>query len=62
MPRYRVKVWKTKTDPNMFPYEIEVEAVNIFQAKKIACAREGCEEFEVNNTFEINKSITTKGK
>lgn len=50
MARFEAQVWVS----GELPYQVEVNAPNIFAAKKQIVRREGVEEHEVNRIFEIH--------
>ncbi|KGG14839.1 MULTISPECIES: hypothetical protein [unclassified Prochlorococcus] len=58
MPKFRVVIWKTQTDPSLPRYETEVTAPETFTAKRIAATREGCLESECT-PFLINEPQST---
>ena len=50
MPRYTAQVWVG----NDFPYETEINATNMFQAKRNIARREGVDEKYVNRVFQVS--------
>lgn len=59
MPKYEIQVWKTKSNPKVGPYKIEVIASNGIDAKRIAAAREGCSESELVYCQYINDTSSS---
>ena len=55
MTRFTAQVWASGDHP----YDTEVNAPNIFQAKRQIARREGVEEHEVNRVFEIRDNDTS---
>ena len=55
MPRYTAQVWASGDHP----YDAEINAVSVFQARKNIARREGVEEHEVNRVFEIRDDDTS---
>ena len=49
MARYTAQVWVS----GEHPYDAEINAVNVFQARKNIARREGVDESDVNRVFEI---------
>ena len=50
MPRFEAQVWVS----GEHPYQVEVNAANIFAAKDQIVRREGVEQHQVNRVFEIH--------
>ena len=55
MARYEAQVWVS----GEHPYQCEINAANIFAARKNIARREGVEEHEVNRIFEIHDDGTS---
>ena len=55
MASFTAQVWASGDHP----YDTEVNAPNIFQAKRQIARREGVEEHEVNRVFEIRDNDTS---
>ena len=55
MPRYEAQVWVS----GEHPYQCEINAANIFAARKNIARREGVEEHEVNRIFEMRDDDTS---
>ena len=49
MARYTAQVWVS----GEHPYDAEINAANVFQARKNIARREGVDESDVNRVFEI---------
>ena len=55
MARYEAQVWVS----GEHPYQCEINAANIFAARKNIARREGVEEHEVNRIFEMHDDDTS---
>ena len=55
MARYEAQVWVS----GEHPYQCEINAANIFAARKNIARREGVEEHEVNRIFEMRDDDTS---
>ena len=55
MARYEAQVWVSGDHP----YQCEINAANIFAARKNIARREGVEEHEVNRIFEVRDDDTS---
>ena len=55
MARYEAQVWVS----GEHPYQCEINAANIFAARKNIARREGVEEHEVNRIFEVRDDDTS---
>ena len=55
MTRYEAQVWVS----GEHPYQCEINAANIFAARKNIARREGVEEHEVNRIFEMRDDDTS---
>ena len=55
MTRYTAQVWVSGDHP----YDAEINAANVFQARRNIARREGVKEHEVNRVFEIHEEKET---
>ena len=55
MARFEAQVWVS----GEIPYQVEVNAANVFAAKKQIVRREGVKEHEVNRIFEIQEESSS---
>ena len=55
MPKFEAQVWVS----GEHPYETEINAANVFQARKNIARREGVDEKYVNRVFEIRESSSS---
>jgi hypothetical protein len=55
MTRYTAQVWVSGDHP----YDAEINAANVFQARRNIARREGVKEHEVNRVFEIHEEEVT---
>ena len=55
MARFTAQVWVSGDHP----YDTEINAANVFQAKRNIARREGVQEHEVNRVFEIRDDDTS---
>ena len=55
MARFEAQVWVS----GELPYQVEVNAANVFAAKKQIIRREGVKEHEVNRIFEIQEESSS---
>ena len=58
MPRFTAQVWVSGDHP----YDCEINAANVFQAKKNIARREGVDESDVNRIFLVNDDDDNSSK